>query len=112
MAEAILRKLVAEKLKCKPSEVDGRGVIIASAGVSASAGGPAAAEAVEIMKEKGIDITGHLSQPLTEKLVRQADMLLTDRALADYGHSSFVADLPADFEGMKEGSHFNYYAYY
>lgn len=77
MAEAILRKLVAEKLGCAPADVEAHGLIIASAGVSASAGGPAAAEAIEIMKERGIDITGHASQPLTEKLVRQADILLT-----------------------------------
>ena len=77
MAEVTMRKLVAERLRCAPSEVEGRGVVIASAGISATSGGPAAAEAIEVMKGRGLDLSCHASQPLTEKLVRHADLILT-----------------------------------
>jgi protein-tyrosine phosphatase len=82
MAEAMLRMLVAEKLGCTTGEVEQHGVTIMSAGVSATAGGCAAAEAVATMRQRGLDISRHESQPLTEKLVRHADVIL---ALTD-GH--------------------------
>ena len=77
MAEAMMRRLVAERLGCTTGEVEQRGVTIMSAGVSAAPGSCAAAEAVETMRQRGLDITCHESQPLTEKLVRHADLLLT-----------------------------------
>lgn len=77
MAEAVMRQLVSERLGCKPEELEQRGVLIASAGISAAPGGCAAPEAVEIMRERGLDIGGHASQPLTEKLARHADVILT-----------------------------------
>jgi protein-tyrosine phosphatase len=51
-------------------------VSIESAGVAAAPGGCAAMEAVETMRRRGIDITYHETQPLTEKLVRNADLIL------------------------------------
>jgi protein-tyrosine phosphatase len=77
MAEAIMRRLVAERLACKPEEIESRGVTIESAGVSAAAGGCAAPEAVETMRQRGLDISRHETQPLTDKLVRYADVMLT-----------------------------------
>ena len=77
MAEAIFRKLVAERLGCRPDEVDQRGVVVASAGIAAWGGGPASENAVEAVTELGGDLRGHESQPLTESLVRQADVILT-----------------------------------
>jgi protein-tyrosine phosphatase len=75
MAEVLLRKLVAEQLGCKLEEVEQRGVLVSSAGVSASPGSGAAPEAISTMKQRGLDLTRHESQPLTEKLVRQADVI-------------------------------------
>lgn len=76
MAEALMRRLVAERLGCSTGEVEARGVMIVSAGVSAAPGGCAAAEAIETMRQRGLDITCHETQPLTDKLVRHADLLL------------------------------------
>jgi tRNA threonylcarbamoyl adenosine modification protein (Sua5/YciO/YrdC/YwlC family) len=76
MSEAILRKLIAEKMGCTPEETEERGVIVMSAGVSASPGSCAAPEAVEVMKQRGLDLSRHESQPLGEKLVKQADLIL------------------------------------
>jgi protein-tyrosine phosphatase len=76
MAEAMMRQLIAKKLGCKPEETEQRGVIVASAGVSASPGGVAAPEAVEVLRSRGLDLSRHESQPLGEKLVRHADLIL------------------------------------
>ncbi|MEQ8838920.1 MAG: L-threonylcarbamoyladenylate synthase [Lacipirellulaceae bacterium] len=77
MAEAILKKLLAEQMKCAISELEERGVQVSSAGVAAAPGSPASPEAVEIVGEMGGDITGHGSQPLVDKLATDADLILT-----------------------------------
>ena len=77
MAEVMMRRLVAEKLGCSDEELDGHGVLITSAGIAAAPGCVPSAEAVVVMKEKSLDLTNHASQPLTEKLVRHADVILT-----------------------------------
>ena len=77
MAEGILRRLIADQLGCKDDEIENRGVTVASAGVSASPGCAASPEAVQVMQKRGIDISQHLSQPLTEKLVQHADRIFT-----------------------------------
>jgi protein-tyrosine phosphatase len=77
MAEAQFRLMMAERLGCRPDEVESRGVVIASAGLSAWGGGKASPGALEAMAEIGADLTGHESQPVTENLVRQADVILT-----------------------------------
>jgi protein-tyrosine-phosphatase len=40
-------------------------------------GGRPAAEAVEIMAQQGLNLNEHESQPLTQQLVRQADLIVT-----------------------------------
>jgi len=77
MAEALFRQAVAERLGCKPEDIDRHGVVAASAGISAWGGGKASTHAVEAMRERGGDLSGHESQPLTENLVRQADVIWT-----------------------------------
>ena len=77
MAEALFRRLAAERLGCAADEIESRGVVVASAGLAAWAGGPASGHAVETVAELGGDLAGHESQPLTESLVRQADVILT-----------------------------------
>jgi protein-tyrosine phosphatase len=77
MAEGLLRRMLAQRLGCADDQVEERGVAVASAGISAAAGAPASAEAVRVMQSKGVDISRHASQPLSEKLVRDADLVLT-----------------------------------
>jgi tRNA threonylcarbamoyl adenosine modification protein (Sua5/YciO/YrdC/YwlC family) len=76
MAEAISRKLIADRLGCRIDQLEDRGVIIQSAGLSAMSGGGAATEAIEVMSAMGLDLTTHESQPLTGQMVRYADMVL------------------------------------
>lgn len=77
MAEGIFRQLVADRLGCKADEVEDRGIRVMSAGLAAMMGGPAAREAVAVLAESGIDLKNHESQPVTEMLVRHADLILT-----------------------------------
>jgi tRNA threonylcarbamoyl adenosine modification protein (Sua5/YciO/YrdC/YwlC family) len=76
MAEALTRKLLAERLGCSVEQVEEHGVAVMSAGLSAMFGGRAAPEAVATMAGEGLDLASHVSQPLTEQLVRNADVLL------------------------------------
>jgi protein-tyrosine phosphatase len=48
-----------------------------SAGISAAPGSRSADEAQTIMKERGLDLAMHESQPLSERLVRFADRIIT-----------------------------------
>lgn len=76
MAEALTRKLLAERLKCTVDQVEDNGVAVLSAGLSAMFGGRAAPEAVATMAREGLDLASHVSQPLTEQLVKNADLVL------------------------------------
>jgi protein-tyrosine phosphatase len=76
MAEMLMRKKLAEALKCRIEELEERGVMVASAGLSASAGCPSAVEAVQVMREQGLDLSRHEAQPFTDQLARHADYIL------------------------------------
>ncbi|HEX3602356.1 MAG TPA: L-threonylcarbamoyladenylate synthase [Lacipirellulaceae bacterium] len=76
MAEILMRESLAKTLKCTREELEGRGVVIMSAGIAAAPGCPPASEAVQVMREQGLDLSRHEAQPLTEQLVRHADLIL------------------------------------
>jgi tRNA threonylcarbamoyl adenosine modification protein (Sua5/YciO/YrdC/YwlC family) len=77
MAETIFKQLAAERLGCRPDELERAGVVVASAGIAAWGGAAASAGAVEAMRDCGADLSGHESQPVTDTLVRQADIIWT-----------------------------------
>ncbi len=77
MAELLCRKLLADKLRCSSDQLDEHGVIVMSAGIAASPGSSATPEAVTIMREKQLDLSQHVSQPVTDRLVRHADLIWT-----------------------------------
>jgi protein-tyrosine-phosphatase len=68
MAEAIARDELARR--------GWKHVRVASAGIAARRGMPASEEAVEVARRNGLDLTGHVSQPLTGPLVDWADVIL------------------------------------
>jgi tRNA threonylcarbamoyl adenosine modification protein (Sua5/YciO/YrdC/YwlC family) len=76
MAEVLLKKRVADRLGCSIAALEERGIVIMSAGISAAAGGRSAAEAIETMRARGLDLTQHESQPLTDRIVRFADTVI------------------------------------
>jgi tRNA threonylcarbamoyl adenosine modification protein (Sua5/YciO/YrdC/YwlC family) len=77
MAETVMRDLLARRLGVSLEELEQRGLMVMSAGISAMAGGGPASEAVDVMARKKLDLRRHESQPLTERLVRFADLILT-----------------------------------
>jgi tRNA threonylcarbamoyl adenosine modification protein (Sua5/YciO/YrdC/YwlC family) len=76
MAELLMRDSLAKSLGCSLEELDERGVVVMSAGIAAAPGCPPASEAVQVMKEQGLDLSRHEAQPLTEQLVRHSDVIL------------------------------------
>ena len=66
MAEALLREALGE-------ESD---IAVSSAGIAALVDQPASAHALELMKERGIDVANHRARQLTPELVNQADLIL------------------------------------
>lgn len=77
MAEMIFRKLAADRLGCSMHELEDRGVLVMSAGIAAMTGSRAAEEAVRVMALQGLDLSMHETQPLTDPLVRHADVIFT-----------------------------------
>jgi protein-tyrosine phosphatase len=77
MAEALCRKMIADRLGCPPNELGDHGVMVMSAGISAMMGARPAAEAVTVMAKEGLQLADHESQPLTTQLVRHADLIWT-----------------------------------
>jgi tRNA threonylcarbamoyl adenosine modification protein (Sua5/YciO/YrdC/YwlC family) len=77
MAELLMRHMVAQKLGLPADRLAEAGVLVASAGTAAFTGSGPAAQAVEVMHRRGLDLSHHESQPLTDRLVRFADVILT-----------------------------------
>jgi protein-tyrosine phosphatase len=88
LAEALCKRRLAQRLGCAVDELPVRGYHVASAGLAAGPGLPAALEAVEVARAAGADLTAHQSQPLTPDLAAAADYLLVMTA----GHLQALAD--------------------
>ncbi len=88
MAEGILRKRLEEK---GIENVD-----VSSAGIGTLDGYPATHHAVEISLRNQIDISGHHSTRMTERLFREADLVF---ALA-HNHYEFLEGLPSADEKL------------
>ena len=95
MAELLCRDMFARRLGCKIDELEDRGVVVMSAGVAGMMGGTASREAVEVLAEMGLDLSGHATQPLTETLVRHADVIYT---MTRCHRDAIVAQWPAAAE--------------
>lgn len=76
MAEAIFRQLVAERLGCREMELRERGIDVFSAGVSAIENYPAAREAIEVLRGYNLDLSQHLSQNVTERMLDESTCVL------------------------------------
>lgn len=69
MAAALFEAALARRLGVDPRAA---GWSVASAGVAAARGAPAAANAVAVLRDRGLDIRQHRSRPLDEELVARA----------------------------------------
>ncbi|MDE2508699.1 MAG: translation factor [Planctomycetota bacterium] len=77
MAEAICRTRLAARLKCSPTNLEARGFVVMSAGISAMPGMPAAIHAVEVVDLHGGSLRDHQSRQVSQRLLRQADWIIT-----------------------------------
>jgi tRNA threonylcarbamoyl adenosine modification protein (Sua5/YciO/YrdC/YwlC family) len=77
MAEIMLKHKLAAKLGVPAHQLEDRGLMVGSAGISAMAGSGPSPEAVQVMNARQLDLSRHESQPLSERLVRFADMIIT-----------------------------------
>jgi protein-tyrosine phosphatase len=75
MAEGILKSMLSKRLSVAPEKLDEAGFVVRSAGTSAGSGGPAAEHAVEVMDERGIDLSRHRTQPINADLLDDAEVV-------------------------------------
>ena len=78
MAEAVLRDALRGQ----------EAINVESAGLGALVGEPASEHSVTLMRERGLDISGHRAQQLTPELVTQADLIL----VMESGHRRVIDD--------------------
>ena len=73
IAEALCRKLLAERLKVNEKDLAALGYDVASAGTAAVGGGKPSQSATTAAREASLDISGHRTQAATIDLLRNAD---------------------------------------
>ena len=71
MAETLLREHLRKKLGSEDA------VRVLSAGVAAGIGSGASPQAIEVMGNRELDLTGHSSRPLDDAVMNVADLVLT-----------------------------------
>lgn len=76
MAEALCKALLAQRLGCEVGGLLDRGLVVLSAGVSASDGMPAASNAVTVVRSRGGSLSDHASRRASPDLVRHADHVI------------------------------------
>jgi len=95
MAEAIFRHLASRKLQCAEEELRSHGVDSLSAGIAAGDSFPASPEAIDLLRERDIDLSQHLSQPLSDEMLSESDLIfvMTD------GHLHALLNARPDLAG-------------
>ena len=78
MAEGLLKKRLYPEY--------GKKVTVSSAGTLGLNGNPATPNAITVAKEKGVDISKHLSKSISEKILSEADLILV---MADH-HTEYI----------------------
>lgn len=77
MAEALARKIIADRLRVPQDQIEARGFSVLSAGAYALPGSRATPAAVDAVGAMGADLSRHRSRLLTPELVNQADVIFT-----------------------------------
>lgn len=76
MAEVIAKDILAKRLGVSADQLADEGYAVRSAGAFAAAGSPASREAVEVMRARGLDLSQHLSTPLTPAMIDEAYLII------------------------------------
>ena len=82
MAEAICKRMLADRLGCDPADLPARGFVVRSAGVMASPGDIASPVAVDVVRELRAELASHRSRPVNPELLAEA----TDVIAMTRGH--------------------------
>jgi protein-tyrosine phosphatase len=77
MAEAVFRRLASARLNCSENKLHEHQIDVLSAGVAAPDSAPASPEAIQVLKDRGIDLSRHLSQQVTDEMLTRSDLVLT-----------------------------------
>jgi protein-tyrosine-phosphatase len=81
--------MLAEQLGCAVTDLAAHDVLVRSAGAFAMAGARATPEAIEAMRERGIDLSHHTSSALSHELINQADWIFA----MTRGHMDTIAGM-------------------
>ena len=76
MAEVLFRSLASQRLGCSEDKLRHHNIDVLSAGVAAAENLPASSGAIQVMKDKGISLSEHLSQLVTEEMLVKSDIIL------------------------------------
>lgn len=76
IAEALCRKMLAERIKVDPEKLEEHGYTVLSGGTSGGFAAPASAKAIKVTREIGVDVSNHLSQTITPELLKHSDRIL------------------------------------
>lgn len=92
MAEVLARKVLAEDKGMGIDQLENAGIRVLSAGTSAASGMPATDEAVQVMKQLGLDLSTHRSRSLSAEMIRDADVVYCMTESHRQGVLSLVPD--------------------
>ncbi len=102
MAEAILKK--------KLREMNRKDIEVISAGIMMASGLGASEATKEILRREGIDVSGHLSQRITQEMIRRSDLILAmervheDEVLAQVPDAKNRVFLLKEFAKIKDNN--------
>jgi len=77
MAETLLRAQLEKRFQALFHPNLAPPVVTVSAGLSAYPGGSASTEAINVMHSRGLSLKDHQSRPITQRILRHADLVLT-----------------------------------
>lgn len=77
MAEALLKDMFSKRFSNLFAEGQPAPAVAVSAGLSAFPGGAASPEAMTVMKQRGLSLLNHQSRAVSDRLLMQADLVLT-----------------------------------
>lgn len=76
LAEAVFRRLASDRLGCPEEKLLDHDLDVFSAGVAAADSSPASPEAIQALQERGISLSHHLSQQVTDEMLAKSDLVL------------------------------------
>jgi protein-tyrosine-phosphatase len=77
LAEALCKRVLADRLGCGTSDLESRGIAVRSAGVAAFHGDGPTDTAVQAAAEFGADLSAHRSKPVSPELLADATDVVT-----------------------------------